>query len=1053
VLQLLCVDWDLIHVTMNKQQHVLYFVSLIILIVLLPISNGSTQRTNSFALVQREKNVFLSTAERCGNRKLVLLVTTLDGQLHRVDSEDGEILWSVQTKGGPLLTSLSHANITRYFSNNYVNKTDGMQIESDDESVGSLEEDTAYFVIPSINGNLYVYIPGAVGLEKLPISIRELAELSPFHSMDGTLYISSKQTNVFVLNANTGDIVCEYDSVSQAEFQRMYSKCMNSKSPIPNQQPGDDFSYELIYMLRINYAIHAMDSKTGVIKWNVTFSEIYPSKLGDTPTRNNGPLAFSMSDGSLYLMSHQNMLSYLVNFNSQPVSIFQQDNYSREKFYRVNMPTIANHVASGSSILRKNQNRVFVKMMQTSELDEQYLYAFELSQDYSFHTKESVEEDEDPQEHILKNISHKFHQYFQVLKQEDKSNSQQLILAKPTLSPRTTVPEDKSYEHTGKEIALLPKEGALVIPPKFKHELVGIHSVNPFTQQQCLPRDFAYRYRKHMHGYRILIENNQERDDSEDIVYPPANYRRDSIEDNKTINDNSHQGKKSKRISGMNLIYILLTLFTACIAPLILIIYKRKKKIYESGDSHSHRTEEENISEKINTPVEELKNVATTADDKEQVKEGFTRVGKFLVSKTNILGRGSNGTVVFEGEIDGRRIAVKRMLKDFYETANKEISLLIQSDQHANVVRYFAKEEDQMFVYLALEYCPYSFADLFESENDELADTSEMKRKNLLASINKLSKRDLLYQLLCAIVHIHSLGIVHRDLKPQNILISEDLKVKLSDMGLGKRLDKNKSSFQTSIGGTLGWQAPEILNGYDRMTRAIDVFSLGCIIYYVLSNGEHPFGNRFQRESNILKSKYYIQHKDIPLEVAHLIEKMICSKPEKRISARAALNHPCFWTDERKLNFLCDVSDQLGKEKQQDIVYRKLESLKKIIFHSEKLYAILSPKKLTSLLSSSTLNDNPEWHKVLDDAIVQNVQKFRKYDYTHVWDLLRLIRNIKSHFREYDQQLQDMMKPYPDGIFAYFSAKYPNLFYQVYITVEQHWKNKNIFQPYLASSN
>jgi serine/threonine-protein kinase/endoribonuclease IRE1 len=187
--------------------------------------------------------------------------------------------------------------------------------------------------------------------------------------------------------------------------------------------------------------------------------------------------------------------------------------------------------------------------------------------------------------------------------------------------------------------------------------------------------------------------------------------------------------------------------------------------------------------------------------------------------------------------------------------------------------------------------------------------------------------------------------------------------------------------------------------------------------------------------------------------VAHLIEKMICSKPEKRISARAALNHPCFWTDERKLNFLCDVSDQLGKEKQQDIVYRKLESLKKIIFHSEKLYAILSPKKLTSLLSSSTLNDNPEWHKVLDDAIVQNVQKFRKYDYTHVWDLLRLIRNIKSHFREYDQQLQDMMKPYPDGIFAYFSAKYPNLFYQVYITVEQHWKNKNIFQPYLASSN
>lgn len=440
------------------------------------MSNGSPHETNPFALVKREKNVFLSASETCGNRKL-LLVTTLDGQLHSINSESGEIRWSVQAKGGPLLTSLSHANISRYFSSNNVNKMDGIRRESEEESFSSLEEDSAYFVIPSINGNLYVYIPGTVGLEKLPISIRELVELSPFHAIDGTLYISSKQTNVFVLNANTGDVVCEYDSVSQAEFQRMYSNCMHTISSLPNQQPGDDFSNNLIYMLRVNYAIHAMDSQTGAIKWNVSFSEIYPSKLIDAPPGNNGPLAFSMSDGSLYLMSQQNVLPHSVNFESQPVSIFQQDNYNREQFYRVNMPTLVNRVASessSSSILRKDQNRVFVKMMQTSDLDQQYLYAFELPQDYSFHIKQAVDEDEDAQEHIVKNISHKFHQYFQVLKQEDESNSQQLILAKPTLSPRTTVPEDKYYEHTGKEVALLPKDGVLVIPSKFKHELIGI---------------------------------------------------------------------------------------------------------------------------------------------------------------------------------------------------------------------------------------------------------------------------------------------------------------------------------------------------------------------------------------------------------------------------------------------------------------------------------------------------------------------------------------------------------------------------------------------------
>lgn len=52
-----------------------------------------------------------------------------------------------------------------------------------------------------------------------------------------------------------------------------------------------------------------------------------------------------------------------------------------------------------------------------------------------------------------------------------------------------------------------------------------------------------------------------------------------------------------------------------------------------------------------------------------------------------MLGYGSGGTVVFAGELDGRPVAVKRMLRQFYEMARKEIDALILADEHPNIVR------------------------------------------------------------------------------------------------------------------------------------------------------------------------------------------------------------------------------------------------------------------------------------------------------------------------------------------------------------------------------
>lgn len=91
------------------------------------------------------------------------------------------------------------------------------------------------------------------------------------------------------------------------------------------------------------------------------------------------------------------------------------------------------------------------------------------------------------------------------------------------------------------------------------------------------------------------------------------------------------------------------------------------------------------------------------------------QIGRLFVTKV-VIGAGSNGTTVFEGYLDGRNVAVKRLLAHYYDKAEKEIKFLITSDEHPNVVRYFAMEETPDFVYVALEKCSLNLSDLILSQ-------------------------------------------------------------------------------------------------------------------------------------------------------------------------------------------------------------------------------------------------------------------------------------------------------------------------------------------------
>ncbi len=76
---------------------------------------------------------------------------------------------------------------------------------------------------------------------------------------------------------------------------------------------------------------------------------------------------------------------------------------------------------------------------------------------------------------------------------------------------------------------------------------------------------------------------------------------------------------------------------------------------------------------------------------------GVVSVGKISFDSTSVLGKGCEGTFVYKGKFESRDVAVKRILPECFQFADREVALLKESDQHPNVIRYFCTETDGQF--------------------------------------------------------------------------------------------------------------------------------------------------------------------------------------------------------------------------------------------------------------------------------------------------------------------------------------------------------------------
>ena len=194
------------------------------------------------------------------------------------------------------------------------------------------------------------------------------------------------------------------------------------------------------------------------------------------------------------------------------------------------------------------------------------------------------------------------------------------------------------------------------------------------------------------------------------------------------------------------------------------------------------------------------------------------------------INRGAWGTV-YEGELSGQPVAVKKVHESLLEAEGTEESLiqsfhrecqLLEKANHPNIVKFYGAYYD-------------------EETGEPILVMERMKenlREYLLRNKGKLSRQkaiEICLSVVRGLRYLHSLPkpIVHRDLNDKNIMITEDGAVKIGDLGQSRLKDHNAVYFNSLGPGAITYMPPEALRQDCRYNEKIDTFSVGVLMLEV----------------------------------------------------------------------------------------------------------------------------------------------------------------------------------------------------------------------------
>lgn len=246
------------------------------------------------------------------------------------------------------------------------------------------------------------------------------------------------------------------------------------------------------------------------------------------------------------------------------------------------------------------------------------------------------------------------------------------------------------------------------------------------------------------------------------------------------------------------------------------------------------------------------------------------------------IGRGAMGTVwSARHELLGRDFALKfarvRSQDDSSAAARfRTEAQLLGKLRHPNIVDVtdFGEVSPDGEFFLAMELL----------EGESLAD--RITRQNHLESSKSVT---IAADVARGLAAVHAVGIVHRDVKPENIFLAQSptgtVVPKLLDFGISKERSEVTAQ-QRALTGTPAYMSPEQANGETQLDPRTDIWSLGVVLYEMLT-GTHPFvePNYQALMTAIAERPYRPIEKNIPPAICRIVDRCLAKRPEDRFAS------------------------------------------------------------------------------------------------------------------------------------------------------------------------
>lgn len=275
-------------------------------------------------------------------------------------------------------------------------------------------------------------------------------------------------------------------------------------------------------------------------------------------------------------------------------------------------------------------------------------------------------------------------------------------------------------------------------------------------------------------------------------------------------------------------------------------------------------------------------------------------IGNYKVYKKRI-GKGAFSTVYKGFHIETKNLyAIKELnldsLSKIKESIKRETNLM-RKLKHKNIINLHDVIYDKTYnnIYLILDYC----------KRGDLTGFLDNK------PLKEIYAKKYLRQLKDGLKYLLENNIMHRDLKPQNILITDNYDLVITDFGFARYIDINNDVMIQTLCGTPMYMAPEIMK-YKKYDIKSDLWSVGVILYQMLF-ASPPFSAK-----NFIDLVKNIETKDIVIpdnynispECKDLLFGLLKKDPKERISWDNLFNHDWFKRDEllENENKLFDIS-------------------------------------------------------------------------------------------------------------------------------------------------